>query len=79
LGSVLGYKPLTSSLQYEIILVGTEIKGVTNMSSLFDNFNLFEEMVEWKAEELGRELTDTELDEIFDTMESHDGFSNSTG
>ena len=79
MGSVLGYKPLTSSLQYEIILVGTEIKGVTNMSSLFYNFNLFEEMVEWKAEELGRELTDTELDEIFDTMESHDGFSNSTG
>ena len=49
------------------------------MSSLFDNFNLFEEMVEWKAEELGRELTDTELDEIFDTMESHGSFSDSTG
>ena len=49
------------------------------MSSLFDNFNLFEEMVEWKVEELGRELTDTELDEIFDTMESHDSFSNNTG
>jgi hypothetical protein len=79
LGSVLGYKPLTSSVQYEIILVGTEIKGVTNMSNLFDNFNLFEEMVEWKVEELGRELTDTELDEIFDTMESHNGFSSNTG
>ena len=79
MGSVLGYKPLTSSLQYEIILVGTEIKGVTNMSSLFDSFDLFEGMVEWKTEELGRELTDAELDEIFDTMESHDGFSNSTG
>ena len=79
MGSVLGYKPLTSSLQYEIILVGTEIKGVTNMSSLFDSFALFEGMVEWKTEELGRELTDAELDEIFDTMESHDSFSNSTG
>ena len=79
MGSVLGYKPLTSSLQYEIILVGTEIKGVTNMSSLFDSFDLFEGMVEWKTEELGRELTDTELDEIFDTMESHNGFTNSTG
>ena len=79
MGSVLGYKPLTSSLQYEIILVGTEIKGVTNMSSLFDSFDLFEGMVEWKAEELGREMTDTELDEIFDTMESHDSFSNNTG
>ena len=79
MGAVLGYKPLTSSLQYEIILVGTEIKGVTNMSSLFDSFDLFEGMVEWKTEELGRELTDTELDEIFDTMESHDSFSNNTG
>jgi hypothetical protein len=49
------------------------------MNNLFDNFNLFEEMVEWKAEELGRELTDTELDEIFDTMESHGSFSDSTG
>jgi len=49
------------------------------MSNLFDNFNLFEEMVEWKVEDLGRELTDTELDEIFDTMESHGSFSDSTG
>ena len=49
------------------------------MNNLFDNFNLFEEMVEWKAEELGRELTDTELNEIFDAMESHDSLSNNTG